>query len=199
MLPGNGVRRDKLSKAFQPNSPKTVINRNVISTGPVGSRVPVSILIYLWNFYRALSEVLKLYIELDELVLVSLSSVRFVCIRSDDIAKGVSPRTFSINHLCGFDISFVVCTLSFDPFRNPSLSPVSIVSIFRTLVNIIKDIHAAKSPVAHPANKDTPNGKVKSITIPNGLFTYSSSSRGIFSMNVPNTRRAIIRNTVPGK
>ena len=52
MVPGNGVRRDKLSKAFHPNKPKIVINRNVISTGPVGSRVGISILIYLWNFYR---------------------------------------------------------------------------------------------------------------------------------------------------
>jgi hypothetical protein len=65
--------------------------------------------------------------------------------------------------------------------------------------NTINDIHAARSPAGQLINSDTPRGNIKSSIIPSELSKSWSTFRGTFSMNVPSTRRLIIRNMVLGK
>jgi hypothetical protein len=65
--------------------------------------------------------------------------------------------------------------------------------------NTINDIHAARSPAGQLINNDTSKGNMKIAIIPSELSKSWTTFRGTFSINVPNTRRPIIRNIVLGK
>jgi hypothetical protein len=65
--------------------------------------------------------------------------------------------------------------------------------------NTINDIHAARRPAGQLINNDTSRGNMKIAVIPSELSKSWTTFRGTFSINVPNTRRPIIRNIVLGK
>jgi len=65
--------------------------------------------------------------------------------------------------------------------------------------NTINDIHAARSPAGQLINSDTARGNMNNNIIPRELSKSWSTFRGTFSINVPSTRRPIIRNMVLGK
>lgn len=117
-----------------------------------------------------------------------------VVIRSDEIAKGLSPRILSMNHLLEFEISFVEISVLSLTFENPSEE-----SGFCNLAKIISDTVAAKSPVGQSIKIAIRNGSKKNKDLPIILSRNSSDFRGAISTNEPNTSSPTIVKIVNGQ
>lgn len=131
-------------------------------------------------------------LEADDDVCISVSFITDVETRSEEIAKGLSPRTLSINHRWGFEMNWVV--LSETASENPSD-----VSCFCSLATIISETVAARSPVGQSINIAMAKGSRKKRALPNELSRNSSDFRGAISINAPNTSSPTTESIVRGQ
>lgn len=132
-------------------------------------------------------------IDDDEDVRILGSSKEEVVTRSDEIAIGVSPNTFSTNHLCGFEISLVDWSDSATS-ENPSDE-----SSFCSLAKKIRETTAARRPVGQSIKTAKMNGITKKRTEPNVLSKNSMEFRGAISAKDPATMRPITDRIVEGQ
>ena len=125
---------------------------------------------------------------------VSLPCTAVVITRSDDIAIGLSPSSFSTNHLLGFEITFVTCSLVLSTeLENPSE-----YSSFCSLAKTMRETVAARRPVGQSRRFVMIMGKTKNKTEPNVLSTSSSDFRGALPTNTPKTSNPATDNAVRG-
>ena len=128
----------------------------------------------------------------DELVPLSWTAV--VIIRSDEIAMGLSPNMRSMNHLWGFDTSFVFCSfLSSTVSENPSD-----ISFFCSLAKTISETTAANRPVGQSKTTEQTSGKIKKTHEPSVLSKNSRDFRDAIPAKAPATSKAATVKIVPG-
>ena len=128
--------------------------------------------------------------ELAELLRLSSSFTALVEIRSDEMAIGVSPRTFSTNHRCDDDTNFVDSW----SFENPSSSSDRCKRAI-----IISETTAARSPVGQSIITEMNSGARKNTVFPITLSKNSSDFRGAISAKAPATRSPMTVRIVTGK
>jgi hypothetical protein len=112
---------------------------------------------------------------------------------SEEIAIGLSPRTFSINHLWEFDIIFVDESDSGES-ENPSVE-----SSFCSLAKIMSETTAARSPVGQSISAVKIKGTTKNKNDPNVLSKNSMDFRDTICAKDPATIRPAIDRIVNGQ
>ena len=115
-------------------------------------------------------------------------------IRSEEIARGRSPRTRSINHLCEFEIMFVDLSIPSELSANPSDE-----SCFCRRAKIIRDTTPAKSPVGQSMRTAIRKGNKKNNDRPSVLSRNSKDFRGAISIKEPNITKPATDKIVSGQ
>jgi hypothetical protein len=130
----------------------------------------------------------------DEDERISLPLDAEVVIRSEEIARGLSPRTRSINQRCEVEINFVELSDASEESAKPSEE-----SCFCRRAKIIRDTTPAKSPVDQSIRIAIRNGNIKNNDLPSMLSRNSRDFRGAISIKEPKTTRPATDKIVSGQ